>query len=89
MDIRLRSYVWLLLGREAGIRIVRAVMTVEADKRLPENEKIRRTMWNARGSKAAKCLGCDGRTGSFSPIAYCGSGTSHFGFSRYFGCSSA
>jgi hypothetical protein len=71
MDIGFRIYVCLLLACGAGILIVREVMTVEADQRLPENKKIRRTMWNRTGFESGEMF------------------RMHFGFSRYFECSSA
>jgi hypothetical protein len=49
MDIRFSIYVCLGFASGADIWIVREVMTVEVDERLPENEKIRRTIWNRTG----------------------------------------
>jgi hypothetical protein len=54
MDICFGIDVCLLLACGAGILIVREVMTVEADERLPENEKIRRTMWNRTGFESGE-----------------------------------
>jgi hypothetical protein len=54
MDIRFTIYVGLFLACGAGIMIVRKVMVVEVDERLPENEKIRRTMWNRTGFKSGE-----------------------------------
>jgi|SRR5580658_9708588 hypothetical protein len=54
MDIRFWIYAGLLFACGAGIRIVREVMTEEADERLPENEKIPRTMWNRTGFESGE-----------------------------------
>jgi hypothetical protein len=54
MDIRFSIYVCLAFASGAGIWIVREVMIVEADERLPENEKIRRTMWNRTGLESGE-----------------------------------
>ena len=49
--MRFLIYAGRALACGAGIRIVREVMTAEVDKRLPEKEKIRHTMWNRTSFK--------------------------------------
>jgi hypothetical protein len=54
MDLRFSIYACVLFAGGAGIWIVREIMTVEVDERLPEAEKIRRTMWNRTGLKSGE-----------------------------------
>ena len=54
MDIRFSIYVCLFVACGAGIWIIREVMIVEVDERQPENEKIRRTMWNRTGLESGE-----------------------------------
>jgi len=54
MDIRFCIYMGLLFASGAGIWIVREAMLGDVDERLPENEKIRRTMWNRTGLESGE-----------------------------------
>jgi hypothetical protein len=54
MDIRFCIYMGLLFASGAGIWIVREAMLGDVDERLPENEKIRRTMWNRTGPESGE-----------------------------------
>lgn len=54
MDTRFSIYVVLAFAGGAGIWIVREMMAAEVDERLPENEKIRRTMWNRTGFESGE-----------------------------------
>jgi hypothetical protein len=49
MDIRLLIYVLVLLGAGIGIWIVRELLVEQADEHLPDDEKIRRTIWREQG----------------------------------------
>jgi hypothetical protein len=49
MDTRFYIYLCFLFLNGAGIWIVREAMVAEVDERLPENERIQRTMWNRTG----------------------------------------
>jgi len=54
MDIRLLIYVLVLLGAGIGIWIVRELLVEQADEHLPDDEKIRRTIWSRTGLKAGE-----------------------------------
>ena len=54
MDTRFYIYMCVLFLDGAGIWIVRGAMVADVDERLPENEKIQRTMWNRTGFESGE-----------------------------------
>jgi hypothetical protein len=54
MDTSLLIYVIVFLGGGMGIWIVRELLLTEANQQLPDEEKIRRTMWSRTGLKSGE-----------------------------------
>lgn len=51
VDIRLLTFIGIFVGVGICILIARERMVAEVDERLPDHEKIQRTMWSRSGLK--------------------------------------